>query len=54
MVGTSNEPFIILQIMRRTNIKEDDESQGNTTSYRKLYQQFGTVCGNEESFLRKK
>jgi len=54
MVGTSDEPFIILQIMRRTNIKEDNESQGNTSSYRKLYQQFGAVCGNEESFLQKK
>jgi hypothetical protein len=29
------------------------ESLGDTSPYRKLYQQFGAVCGNEELFLRK-
>jgi hypothetical protein len=52
-VGTPDEPFVILQITRRTNIEEGNESQGNTSPYRKLYQQFGAVCGNDESFLRK-
>jgi hypothetical protein len=29
------------------------ESIGDTSPYRKLYQQFGSICGNEELFLRK-
>jgi hypothetical protein len=50
----ADEPFIILQITRRAKIKEGNESQGNTSPYRKLYQQFGAVCGNDYSFLIKK
>jgi hypothetical protein len=33
--------------MRRVNYKEGNESQDNTSPYRKLYQQFGAVCGND-------
>jgi hypothetical protein len=30
-----------------------DESQGDVSPYRKLYKQFGTICGND-MFLQKK
>jgi hypothetical protein len=32
----ADEPFIILQITRRVNYKEGNESQDNTSPYRKL------------------
>jgi len=50
----ADEPFIILQITRRANIKEGNKSQGNTSPYQKLYQQFGAVCGNRRSSLKNK
>jgi hypothetical protein len=46
--------FAILQITRRANTKEGDKSQDNMSPYRKLYQQFGAVCGNRHCSPKKK
>jgi hypothetical protein len=46
----ADEPCIIFQITRRAKIKEGNESQGNTSPYRKLYQQVphpGDECGDQ-------
>jgi hypothetical protein len=52
VVGTPDELFILLQD-GGCRLESRSESLGDTSPYRKLYQQFGAVCGNRLVVLAK-
>jgi hypothetical protein len=52
VVGTPDELFVLLQD-RGCRSESSSESLGDTSPYRKLYQQFGAVCGNRLVVLTK-